>query len=83
MEGVRNFIEVDNHSALDVGYLKEGTMSFVVRRQKFVELCPEVSIREGPEQLTLRTEEVGSKKVCVCVNVDHIAEDRWGPTSSG
>ena len=28
MEGLRNFIEVDNHSALGVGYLKEGTRSF-------------------------------------------------------
>ena len=77
MEGLRNFIEVDNHSALDVGYLKEGTRSFVVRRPKFEEGCPEVSIREGPEELTLRTEEVGSPKACI--NVDHIVEDRCGP----
>ena len=28
MEGLRNFIEVDKHSALDLGYLKEGTRSF-------------------------------------------------------
>ena len=77
MEGLRNFIEVDNYSALDVGHLKEGTLSFVVRRPKFEEGCTEVSIREGPEELTLRTEEVGSKEACI--NVDHIAEDRWGP----
>ena len=38
--------------------------------------CSEVSIREGPEELTLRTEEVGSKKKKACINVDHIAEDR-------
>ena len=29
------------------------------------------------EELTLRAEEVGSKKSCI--NIDHIAEDRWGP----
>ena len=29
------------------------------------------------EELTLRTEEVGSQKSCI--NVDHIAHDRWGP----
>ena len=38
---------------------------------------PEASIREGPEELTLRAEEVGSQKSCI--NVDHTAEDRWGP----
>ena len=36
-----------------------------------------VSIREGPEQLTLTTEEVESQKSCI--NVDHIAQDRWRP----
>ena len=59
MEGLRNFLKVDNHCALDVGHLTEGTRSFEVRRLKFEEV---VSIREGPEELTLRAEEVGSKK---------------------
>ena len=77
MEGLRNSIEVDIHSALDVGYLKEGTRSFKVRRPKFEEGGPEVSIREGPEEFTLRAEEVGSQKGCI--NVDHIAQDRWEP----
>ena len=36
-----------------------------------------MSIREGPEELTLRAEEAGSQKACI--NVGHIAEDRWGP----
>ena len=75
MEGLRNFIKMENHCALEVGHLKEGTRSFDVRWPKFEEGCPEVSIREGPEELTLRTAEVGSKKACI--NVDHIAEDRW------
>ena len=48
-----------------------------MRRPKFREQCPEASIREGPEELTPRAEEVGSKKSCI--NIDHIAEDRWGP----
>ena len=38
---------------------------------------PEVLIREGPEELTLRAEEVGTQKLCV--NVDHTWQDRWGP----
>ena len=40
MEGLRIFIDVDNHSALDVGYLKEGTRPFEVRRPKFEEEVP-------------------------------------------
>ena len=62
MEGLGRFVEVDSHSALDVDHLKEGTRSFVVRRPKFREACPEVRIRDGPEELTLRAEEVGSQK---------------------
>ena len=78
MEGLRNFFSVDNHCAQEVRHLKEGTRSFEVRRPKFEEACPEVPIKEGPEELTSRTEDVGSKKACI--NVDHIAEDRWGPS---
>ena len=60
-----------------MGYLKEGTRSCEVRTPKFEEECPEVSISEVFEELTLRTEVVGSKKACI--DVDDIAEDRWGP----
>ena len=60
---------------MDVGDLKKGTRSFEVRRPKCEAEGHEVSIREGPEELTLRTEEVRSKKSCVIV--DHIAQDRW------
>ena len=31
----------------------------------------------SPKELTLRAEEVGTQKSCI--NVDHIAQDRWGP----
>ena len=34
MEGLRNFIQVDNHRAFEVGHLREGLTSFKVRRQK-------------------------------------------------
>ena len=37
VEGLRNFIEVDNHCALEVGHVKEGTRTFEVRRPKFEE----------------------------------------------
>ena len=46
MEGLRNFIKVDNHCALKVGHTKEGTKSCEVRRPKFEEECSEVSVRK-------------------------------------
>ena len=57
--------------------LREGTRSFKVRRPKLEEEGPEVLIREGPEEVTLRAEEVNTQKSCI--NVDHIAQDRWRP----
>ena len=35
-------------------------------------------IKEAPEELALRAEEVGTQESCI--NVDHIAQDRWGPS---
>ena len=60
---------------LEVGDLKKRTRSFEVRRPKCEEEEHEVSIREGPEELTLRSEEVRSQKSCI--NVDHTAQERW------
>ena len=51
---------MDSHCALEVGHLKEGARSIKVRRPNFEEGCPEASVREGLEEMTLRTEEVGS-----------------------
>ena len=59
-EGLRNFSKVENHCALEVGHLREGSRSFEVRRPKCEEGSPEVLIREAPEELTLRAEEVGT-----------------------
>ena len=67
---------MDIRCALEGDHLKEGFRPFEVRRPKFKEGCPEASIREGPEELTLRTDEVGARKTCI--NVDHFAKDRWG-----
>ena len=55
----------------------EGFRHFQCEGQSSKRECHEVSIREGPEELTLRAEEVGSQRLCI--KVDHIAEDRWGP----
>ena len=78
MEGLRNIIiKVDKHRAPDVGHLNGGTKSSEVRGPKLEEEYSEVSTRKGPEKWTPRTEEVASRKACI--NVRHIAEDRWGP----
>ena len=61
-EGLRNFTKVDNHCALEVGQLREGSRSLEVRRPTCEEGSPEVLVREGSEELTLRAEEVGTQK---------------------
>ena len=68
---------MDNHSAPEMGHLREGTRSFEVRRPTCEECSPEASIREGPKKLTLRAEEVGTQKSCT--NVDHVAQENWRP----
>ena len=52
-KGLRNFIQVDNHRALEVGHLREGMVSCKVRRPKGEEGYPEVLVRESPDELTL------------------------------
>ena len=59
--GLRDFIKIDNHRPVEVGYLNEGLWKFKVRRPK---------VSEGDPEVTLRTEEVGTWKSCL--NVDHV-----------
>ena len=58
MEGLRRFIQADNHSAVDVGHLRQGTRSLLVKKPKFGEAFSEATIREGADELTLRADEV-------------------------
>ena len=74
---LRKFIQVDNHRALEVGHMSDGLGSFKARRPKVPEGCPEVTVRESPDELTLRAEEVGTLKTYI--NVNHIERERWGP----
>ena len=53
-QGLREFIKIDNERALEIGYLSQGMGKFKVRRPKVPEGCPEVIVREGPDELTLR-----------------------------
>ena len=62
-EGLRNFIQVDNHCALEVGYLNKGVGKLKVRRPKGSEGCPEATVRESPDELTLRAEGSGYVEV--------------------
>ena len=55
---LREFIEIDNQRALEVGYLSQGMEKFKIRRPKGSEEYPEVTVRESPDELTLRAEEV-------------------------
>ena len=69
--GLREFIKIDNHRALQVGHLNEGLGTCRVRRPKGSEGCPEVTVRESPHELTLRTEEVGTWKTYINVDQPH------------
>ena len=74
MDGLRSFIDVDNHSALDEGHVRKAQRPFKVQRPKFSEDFSDV-LREGADVVTLRAEEVDTLKACI--NVDHIEENRW------
>ena len=50
-----------------------GLGKFKVRRPKGSEGYPEVTVRESPDELTLRAEEVGTWTSYI--NVDHIAKE--------
>ena len=76
LEGLRNFFAVDNHCALEVGHLKEGTRFLRYEGQSLKKVAPRCRSVTVPEELTLRTEEVASQKSCI--NVDHIALGEMG-----
>ena len=69
-------MKIDNQRALKVGYLSRSMGKFKVRRPKGSEGCPEVTVRESPDDLTLWAEEVGTWKTHS--NVDHMEKERWG-----
>ena len=68
---------MDNHRAFEVGYLNEGLGKLNVRRPKGSEGYPEATVRESPDELTLRAEEVGTWKSYI--KVDHMERERWSP----
>ena len=56
MDGPRSFNKADDHRAVDVGHLCQGTGPLPVRKPKFSEAFPEAAIREGADELTLRAD---------------------------
>ena len=75
-EGLRAFTKIDNERAHEVGYLNRSRGTFKVRKPKVPDGCPEVTVRENSDELTLRAEEVCTLKTNI--NVNHIEEERWG-----
>ena len=76
-DSLRDFIRVDNNHALDVGELHRGTGTFKDRKPDAPEGWSDVTIRESPDELTLRAEEVNTSKAYKDVN--HIKLERWSP----
>ena len=62
---------------MDVSHLRQGTRSLKVQKPKFSEAFPEVAIREGADELTLRAYEVGTQGAFI--DTEHIECERWGP----
>ena len=67
----------DNHSAVDVVDLRQGTRSLEVRKPQFSEAFPEATIREEADELTLRADEEDTQRAFT--NTEHIEFERWGP----
>ena len=76
-DGLRQFMKVNNERALDVGSLRRGTGTCEVRKPKAPEGSSDVIVRESPDELTLRAEDVNTSKALI--NVNHIQPERWGP----
>ena len=76
MDGLRNFIEVGNHDAVDVGGLRPGTKSIRVKKSQFSDAYPDAVFREGADELTLLAEEVGLLRTFI--DTKHLEFERWG-----
>ena len=77
MDGLRKFLDVDNHEAVKVGGLQEGTTSVKVVKPKFTADFPGAVIREGADELTLRTHEEGV--VRTFIDTANVEDDRYEP----
>ena len=76
--GMWELMKIDYHRVLQEGHLNEDFGIFKVRRSKGSEGSPETTVRESPDELTLRAEEVDTWKSYM--NVVHTKKERWGPS---
>ena len=76
MDGLRNFIEVDNLSAVDVGGLRRGTKSIRVKKPQFSEAFPE-AVSEGADELTLRAGKVASLRTFIDTKHTELVDTDW------
>ena len=68
---------VDNRSAVDVGFLRRGTVSIPVQKPQFSEAFPGAIISQGTDESTLRAEEVGMQ--LAFIDTKHIELERYRP----
>ena len=59
MDELTRFIKVNNHEAVNIGDLEEHSVARHESEPKFSVDCPELAVREGVEELTLRRAEEG------------------------
>ena len=70
-DGLREFIKVDIVRVLDVGELRRGTGTFSrFGEPKVPEGGSDVTIRQNPDELTLRAEDVNTWKALIVVLTD-------------
>ena len=62
---------------MDVGHLHHGTRWLKVQKPQFSEAFLEATIREVPDELPLKADEVGTQRAFI--NTEHIEFERWGP----
>ena len=75
-EKSRKGIMTDPGSSSKWSILRQGTKSVEVVELRFIADFPEAVIREGAEELTLRVEEVGSRRTFI--DSTHVEAERWG-----
>ena len=65
MDGLRKFIMVDNHDAVNVGERDKNVESRKVVTPKFTTDLSEAVVRDGADELTLRADEEGALRTFI------------------
>ena len=75
MDGLRKFIEVDNHAAVKIGDLEKDTKSKRVVKPKFTADSPRAVT--GKARMTLRAHEEGVSRTFI--DTSNVGDQRWEP----